>query len=68
MEELKCKEYCYNVKEMIPEGFINSSFLSVLPHIYLRTRLNFLAWVTKLSAPRTAVINQLSWHTIKKRL
>lgn len=48
-------------------GFINSSVAQFpLPFVCMGTRLNFLALVTKLSAPATAVINQLSWHTIKK--
>lgn len=49
-------------------GFINSSVAQFPPPICIGMRLNFLALVTKLSALATAVINQLSWHTIKKWL
>jgi len=60
-----CKESSY-IKETISVGFINSSVVQIPPSVCIGTRLNFLALVTKLSAPATAVINQLSWHTIKK--
>lgn len=59
------KESCY-VKETISVGFINSFVAQLSPlSLCIGMRLNFLALVTKLSAPATAVINQLSWYTTK---
>lgn len=58
------KQSCNDGKEKIFFFFLNS-FVQFFP-LCIRKRLNFLALVTKLSAPEAVVINQLSWHTIKK--
>lgn len=39
-----------------------------LPPAYIRIRLNFLAWVTKLSDLETVAINQLSRDVVYKGL
>lgn len=58
------RESCY-IKETASVDFLTVLLLSFPHSVCIGMRSNFLALGTKLSVPATAVINQLSWHTIK---
>lgn len=66
MEELEYTRNLVILRKLLQWILLTVLLLSFPHSVCIGMRFNFLALVTKLSVPATAVINQLSWHTIKK--